>query len=124
MPAAKYTSVEFTKSLHCRGYRHRSAVSTPMTTAGPVDHQTSVTLLTGNLRNRRSRYRRLGVGEAIVMTMYQPTRRTIGWRPVHVSEMKYLDLHGERVAYREAGAGEVGLTPFGGHRVRRLVPSE
>ena len=29
------------------------------------------------------------------------------------SEMKYLDLHGERVAYREAGAGEALLLIHG-----------
>src|ERR1700757_3915529 len=31
----------------------------------------------------------------------------------HVSEMNYLDLHGERVAYREAGAGEALLLIHG-----------
>jgi pimeloyl-ACP methyl ester carboxylesterase len=40
-------------------------------------------------------------------------RNTVGWRPVHVSEMKYLDLHGERVAYREAGSGEALLLIHG-----------
>jgi len=30
-----------------------------------------------------------------------------------VSEMKFLDLHGERVAYREAGAGEALLLIHG-----------
>ena len=29
------------------------------------------------------------------------------------SEMKYLDLHGDRVAYREAGAGEALLLIHG-----------
>ena len=40
---------------------------------------------------------------------------TLGWRLVHVSEseMKYLDLHGDRVAYREAGAGEALLLIHG-----------
>jgi pimeloyl-ACP methyl ester carboxylesterase len=37
----------------------------------------------------------------------------MGRRPVHVSELKYLDLHGERVAYREAGTGEVLLLIHG-----------
>jgi len=32
---------------------------------------------------------------------------------VSESEMKYLDLHGERVAYREAGAGETLLLIHG-----------
>src|ERR1700758_1250096 len=31
----------------------------------------------------------------------------------HVSEMNYLELHGERVAYREAGAGEALLLIHG-----------
>ena len=30
-----------------------------------------------------------------------------------MSEMKFLDLHGERVAYREAGAGEALLLIHG-----------
>ena len=40
---------------------------------------------------------------------------TLGWRLVHLSEseMKYLDLHGERVADREAGAGEALLLIHG-----------
>jgi pimeloyl-ACP methyl ester carboxylesterase len=37
----------------------------------------------------------------------------MGWGPVQVSELKYLDLHGERVAYREAGAGEALLLIHG-----------
>ena len=40
-------------------------------------------------------------------------RNTIGWRLVRVSEVKFLDLHGDRVAYREAGAGEALLLIHG-----------
>jgi hypothetical protein len=47
------------------------------------------------------------------MTLCQHARTPFGWRPVHVSEMKYLDLHGERVAYREAGSGEALLLIHG-----------
>ena len=47
------------------------------------------------------------------MTMcHQPPNTTV-WSPVDVSEMNYLDLHGERVAYREAGAGEALLLIHG-----------
>src|SRR6201999_3956254 len=37
----------------------------------------------------------------------------VGWRSVGVTEMSYLDLHGERVAYRDAGAGEALLLIHG-----------
>ena len=40
-------------------------------------------------------------------------RNTIRCRLVRVSEMKFVELHGERVAYREAGAGEALLLIHG-----------
>jgi len=47
------------------------------------------------------------------MTMCHQPPNTTAWSPVDVSEMNYLDLHGERVAYREAGAGEALLLIHG-----------
>jgi hypothetical protein len=44
------------------------------------------------------------------------------WRPVDVGEMKHLDLHGERVAYRDAGTGETLLQ--GRQRIRNLIPCD
>ena len=31
-----------------------------------------------------------------------------------MTEMNYLDLHGERIAYRDAGAGKFGSEPGSG----------
>jgi pimeloyl-ACP methyl ester carboxylesterase len=47
------------------------------------------------------------------MTMCQQSGNTIGWRPVHVGEMKFLELHGDRVAYRQARAGQALLLIHG-----------
>jgi hypothetical protein len=75
------------------------------------DQQMLANLLAGNLRNRRLRYRRQEPRERY--DDVPATRNTIGWKPVRVGEMKYLDLHGDRVAYREAGAGEALLLIHG-----------
>jgi hypothetical protein len=75
------------------------------------DQQMLANLLAGNLRNRRLRYRRQEPRERY--DDVPATRNTIGWKPVRVGEMKDLDLHGDRVAYREAGAGEALLAKRG-----------
>jgi pimeloyl-ACP methyl ester carboxylesterase len=44
------------------------------------------------------------------MTVFRTTDRR---RPVQVSEMRYLDLHGERVAYQDVGTGDALLLIHG-----------
>ena len=72
----------------------------------------STGLLTGNLGTVGYRIVDSGRGSDCSDAM-PSTPNTIEWKPVHVSEMKYLDLHGERVAYRDAGAGEALLLIHG-----------
>jgi len=40
-------------------------------------------------------------------------RTTSQGKPVHMNELKYLELHGDRVAYRDAGSGETLLLIHG-----------
>src|SRR6202000_526222 len=40
-------------------------------------------------------------------------RKTVKRRPIPMDEMRYLDLHGERVAYRDVGTGETLLLVHG-----------
>ena len=40
-------------------------------------------------------------------------RTTSQGKPVHMNELKYLELHGDRVAYRDAGSGETSLLIHG-----------